>query len=272
LTAGGCPAAGGPCTESEENDRMRIFSRSLIAAFFICLALGLPSAESASRFFLDLESGMVYSGYNDVRIPGDTGTEFSLSEDLDSKSKPFFRVRIGYRLSDRSAISLLAAPLEIEADGDLASDIHFEGEIFPAGDRIAAIYRFDSYRLTYSYDFYRSERVTLGAGVTAKIRDAEISLAGQDAESKKSNVGFVPLLNFRLHYGLNDRVGILLSGDALAAPQGRAEDVLTALTFSPSDRLQLRLGYRLLEGGADNDEVYNFALLHYVSIGAMLKQ
>jgi hypothetical protein len=270
--AGSYPAAVGPFTESEENDRMRDFTRSVIAVFFICLILGLPAAESASRFFVDLESGMVYSGYNDVRIPGDTGTEFSLSEDLDSKSTTFFRVRIGYRLSNRSVISLLAAPLEIEADGNPSSDIHFEGETFPEGARIAAIYRFDSYRLTYRYDFYRSKRLTLGAGVTAKIRDAEISLAGRDARSKKSNVGFVPLLNFGLHCRLTDRVGILLSGDALAAPQGRAEDVLTAMTFSASDRLQLRLGYRLLEGGADNDEVYNFALLHYVSIGVMLRQ
>jgi hypothetical protein len=27
------------------------------------------------------------------------------------------------------------------------------------------------------------------------------------------------------------------------------------------------LGYRILEGGADNDEVYNFALFHYAAVG-----
>ena len=34
-----------------------------------------------------------------------------------------------------------------------------------------------------------------------------------------------------------------------------------------SDRLVLRAGYRILEGGADNDEVYNFSLFNYASAG-----
>ena len=50
-------------------------------------------------------------------------------------------------------------------------------------------------------------------------------------------------------------------GDALAAPQGRAEDVLLAPYVDLSERVRFRIGYRLLEGGADNDEVYNFALV-----------
>jgi hypothetical protein len=66
---------------------------------------------------------------------------------------------------------------------------------------------------------------------------------------------------------LNDRTGLLFEGDALAAPQGRAEDVLLAGTWKLSDHITARLGYRILEGGADNDEVYNFALLHYASAG-----
>ncbi|MFZ1845950.1 MAG: hypothetical protein WAU12_03520, partial [Saprospiraceae bacterium] len=60
-------------------------------------------------------------------------------------------------------------------------------------------------------------------------------------------------------------------GDALAAPQGRAEDVLLAVTYKFSDNLMTHLGYRILEGGADNDEVYNFSLIHYASVGVLYK-
>jgi len=49
--------------------------------------------------------------------------------------------------------------------------------------------------------------------------------------------------------------------------QGRAEDVLIAATYKLSDNLGVRAGYRILEGGADNDEVYNFALFHFASVG-----
>ena len=61
---------------------------------------------------------------------------------------------------------------------------------------------------------------------------------------------------------------MLCQGDALAAPQGRAEDVLLALQYRYDATLAFKLGYRMLEGGSDNDVVYNFALLHYISLGA----
>ena len=61
--------------------------------------------------------------------------------------------------------------------------------------------------------------------------------------------------------------GILFDADALAAPQGRAEDVLLAATWSFHKDLDLRVGYRMVEGGAGNDEVYSFAWLHYVVAG-----
>ena len=69
---------------------------------------------------------------------------------------------------------------------------------------------------------------------------------------------------------MNEKIGVLFEGDALAAPQGRAEDVLLAGIYKFSDHIMVRLGYRILEGGADNDEVYNFALFHYASAGFTL--
>ena len=51
--------------------------------------------------------------------------------------------------------------------------------------------------------------------------------------------------------------------DARTAPQGRAEDVLLALTWALSEDTESRAGYRTLEGGADNEDVYSFAWLHY---------
>lgn len=104
-------------------------------------------------------------------------------------------------------------------------------------------------------------------GFSGKIRDAEITLRNESVRASKTNVGFVPLINFRLYWQMHDQFGLLFRGDALAAPQGRAEDVLLAGTYLFSDQIQLRCGYRILEGGADNDEVYNFTMLHYATFG-----
>ncbi|MFC2134158.1 hypothetical protein ACFLTH_06030 [Bacteroidota bacterium] len=86
----------------------------------------------------------------------------------------------------------------------------------------------------------------------------------------KENVGFVPLIHFRLLWNFSDKFSFLLDGDALAAPQGRAEDVLAALIFNASEKIELKAGYRFVEGGADNDEVYNFAFINYASVGAII--
>jgi hypothetical protein len=46
--------------------------------------------------------------------------------------------------------------------------------------------------------------------------------------------------------------------------------VLAAITYSASEKFKLKLGYRILEGGADNDEVYTFSLINYFAMGVMI--
>ena len=216
---------------------------------------------------IDLESGVVFTGNNNVRIPGNQGTLFSLKDDLISKSAFFYRIKLGYTIKSRHTISLLYAPLETKSEGSVAKDILFEGVLFPVNTEIKGTYKFNSYRLTYRYDFVKNPEFEFGLGFSGKIRDAKIALTSPRLTSEKTNVGLVPLINFRLLWNIDENFGLLLDGDALAAPQGRAEDVLIAATYKFSDSFGIRAGYRILEGGADNDEVYNFSLFNYASVG-----
>ena len=214
-----------------------------------------------------MESGIASNGYNDVRIPGNTGTKISLTDDLIADETGFVRVRLVKNLGSKHKLSLLVAPLRISASGSVDRDIDFNGVRFSSGANLASDYRFDSYRLSYSYTLTQSNRIRFDLGFTAKIRDASIRIEGDGKASEKTNTGFVPLINFAIDWSLSSKLGMLVDGDALAAPQGRAEDVLVALYGKPLERLRLRLGYRILEGGADNDEVYSFTLVHYLSAG-----
>lgn len=216
---------------------------------------------------IDFETGTFFTGYNDVRIAGDKGTRFSFTDDLNAKTNIFYRLRTGYTIKSRHTISLLYAPLQTKSEGNAAKSILFEGVVFPANIQLKGIYKFNSYRLTYRYDIVKKPRVDFGLGLTAKIRDASISLSSPGLSAVKNNIGFVPIINFRLLWKIDNKWGFLLDGDALAAPQGRAEDVLFAATYKFSDNFAIRAGYRILEGGADNDEVYNFAFFHYASVG-----
>jgi len=236
----------------------------LISILFLTIFLKISVNAQA---IIDFETGPVFTGYNDVRIPGDLGTYFSLKDDLKAKTQIFYRLRASYTIKSRNTLSLLFAPLKTKSEGSVANDIFFEGVLFPASTELVGTYKFNSYRLTYRYDIVQKPRFEFGLGFTAKIRDAKISLSSPDLYSEKTNVGFVPIINFRLLWKMDDKFGLLLDGDALAAPQGRAEDVLIAATYKLSDNFGIRAGYRILEGGADNDEVYNFALFHYASVG-----
>ena len=234
--------------------------RLLISTFVACW---LWSPISMAQLSLDVETGAAISGYNEVRIPGAGGTFIDLSESLESSATFFYRLRLSYTINDAHTLSLLYAPLALPYDGVFGKELQFLNTTFGANQLLDVRYQFNSYRFTYRYDFPRTKRFRFGIGATAKIRDAVIEVNGE----KKTNVGFVPLINFRAEWIAKEKLSFVLKGDALATPQGRAEDVLLAAEFYPNRLVSLKMGYRILEGGADNDEVYNFSLVHYAVIG-----
>ncbi|GAB1483663.1 hypothetical protein MASR2M78_24790 [Treponema sp.] len=249
---------------------MTIKSKRIVGAF-IALALLAPLAVSAEAF-VDIEGGAALSGYNDVAIPSDTGSKVSLADETPAGLIPVIRVRVGYTFADRHTISILAAPLTAKGTGTADSEISYQGTVFPAGSEITSIYRFDSYRISYRWDFFKNDAIDLGIGLTAKIRSADIAIAGDAGYANRSDLGFVPIINFRADWRFSDPFSLILDGDALVTPFGRAEDAQLALAWRYSDAATFRLGYRVLEGGSDGGgNVYTFALFHYATAGITVR-
>jgi hypothetical protein len=242
----------------------------LVAAATVMALSPSPAVGEDARWRLDFENGAVFSGYNNIAIPGDTGTRFSLSRDFKTDIGYFFRLRLTWRISSHHSLSVLYAPLKLYASGVSLFPIQFFGADFPAGAPVSGTFMFNSYRLTYRYELVADEKWKVGVGFTAKIRDAAIGLESGNLSAKKTNVGFVPLLNARIERWFSPKLGLLFEVDALAAPQGRAEDVLLAVLFRISPALTLKAGYRFVEGGADNEKVYNFTFIHYAAIGLLI--
>jgi hypothetical protein len=242
-----------------------------VLALISLFSIAAVKAAAQTRWSLDLENGAAISGYNDVRIPNETGTLFSLTDDLDSETAYFWRVRLETKLADRHAISVLAAPLTIKASGSFDRAVSFVGSVFAPGVPIQARYVFNSYRVTYRYDLVRRGTWRFGIGVTGKVRDAVTRLETAGLRAEKTNVGFVPLVNFSLERRVGERATLQLTGDAAVAPQGRAEDIFAGVVVPVGQHLAVKGGYRLLEGGADVDEVYTFAAIHYLALGAIVR-
>ena len=222
-----------------------------------------------NRWSLDLEVGPLFVNSNTIQVPNPGGTRFSLTDAFDVDKKIYYRIRLNFLLGRRHQLSALFAPLTVRADGTPGQEIIFNDTTFLPGEEVEALYRFNSYRLTYRYLLVNKTNIQFWIGFTAKIRDAQILLSSEKYEDDTTNVGFVPLLNLMLDWSFGDKIGLLFEADALASPggEGRAEDVALSFYHKLGKKIRMRIGYRFVEGGANVEQVYNFAFISYIYAG-----
>jgi len=248
---------------------MNSLKAAIVFMLFMAAVTGLAFGNEFRHFEAEIEVGPVWQSLNDVQIPNtDEGTRFSLV-DLVGKG-PWLSARLyfTYNINPKHGLRLLLAPLSYTEEGVFQSSVDFAGETFDPDVPTEATYKFNSWRLTYRYRFYRNDHWTLHVGFTAKVRDAKIELAQEGKSASKTDLGFVPLLHFAADYLFASRWHLALDLDALAGGPGRAEDLSLKLGYDPNDRWRISAGYRTVEGGADVEEVYNFAWLHYAVVSA----
>lgn len=228
-----------------------------------------------AQLHVDVESGVVFKGpYNTIQVPKSTGTNFdAFGSGFETSPTWFYRLRAGYTINGRHTITALFAPLTVESYALNSNNqlINFEGVNFEAQKNLKVRYKFNSYRLTYRYNIVKKDNITFGLGITAKVRDAAIQLKNDVEDKTKNDLGVVPLINFYLLWNFWNNFGLLVDGDALYIPgtQGRAEDVFVGLNYSINKNVAIKGGYRLLEGGANIDQIYNFTFIHYASLGVV---
>jgi hypothetical protein len=246
---------------------MRYLGQILCLGFVAAATFNVARAQTV----LSVEGAALWQTRNEIQIPGTTGTRFKLT---DFGKGPFLKGRLylGHTWSDRHEIRALYAPLTIKLSGRPKGALSFQGQSFAADQETEALYRFNSYRLTYAYHFVPEGTWSWALGFTAKIRDAEVSLTQGSSSATKKNIGFVPLLNVQVSRSLGLEWALVADIDGLGAPQGRAIDAALFAERSLAHFAELGIlsgfvGYRTVEGGADNDEVYSFAWLHSAVVG-----
>jgi len=104
-----------------------------------------------------------------------------------------------------------------------------------------------------------SENFTFRVGATLKVRDAEIRLEQGTKTAFNDDLGLVPLLYLSAKRTLGERWTVGADLDGLAGGPGRAIDAGITLDYSLTNQWSLGVDARVLDGGADVDEVYNFA-------------
>lgn len=255
---------------SSRASSFRTRSSALALALAFATGAGLAQPRTAGTS-LEVEAGIAWQDKNDVQIPNDgTGTRFAL--DRVTGSGPFFapRLQLSTGVAPRHELRFVAAPLSIKESGNLAGPVRFQGQNYAAG-AVEATYRFNSYRATWRYTVLEDRDWTVKLGVTAKIRDAEITLRQGGITTTKDNTGFVPLLHLYAERRLDARSRLTFEGDALAGGPGYAVDVSGRYVRDLGPRWSWFGGMRLLDGGADSSGVYNFARFYYLTTGFGLR-
>ena len=236
------------------------------------MGTGTALAQGTPKFVVELEAGPVWQSNNDVQIPNDdTGTRFSMVDLVGKGPWLSARVYFTWNISERHGIRALLAPLSYTETGTFDAPVNFVGETYLPGMPTEATYQFNSWRLTYRYQFHRGNRWNWWVGFTAKVRDAKIELRQGDTSSMDSDVGFVPLLHLAADWRFADRWHVIMNLDALAGGPGRAEDLGLKVGFDINEQWTVTAGYRTVEGGADTDEVYNFAWFNSFVVSGIVR-
>jgi len=264
-----------PCRHATEHGRHRSLCAAMLPVGCLTMLLvSLPSraaAQDTRGLSVEMEIGSVWQTRNDVQIPNDpSATRFSLRDLTGPGPWPAARLYLTWHINDRQELRALLAPLTIVETGTLTASVDFAGASYLAGVPTEGTYTFNSYRLTYRYRMHQGSDWTWWIGFTAKIRDANIELRQGSTSSRKTDLGFVPLLHVAADRRLSPDWRVRLDGDALAGGPGRAEDVSLKTAYDIG-RWTLAAGYRTVEGGADVDAVYTFAWLHYAVLSAAVR-
>lgn len=238
--------------------------------FFIVYALVSLAYTAAAeernqwkRFRFELEGGPVWQAKNDVQIPGNTGTEFSFKDLTGSGPYAAGRFTFDWNIVERHGLRFEFAPLRIEGTGTFNRPVSFAGTTFAPGTSTEGKYKFDTYRVSYRYLFLNGKAWRMRVGATLLLRDAKIELEQAGVTASDSNVGVAPLLNFSTEWAFARRWTAIFDFEGLAGGPGRALDLALKLRYDFTDRWSIGGGYRMLEGGVDSDDTYNFSLFNY---------
>jgi len=220
--------------------------------FLIYIAIFYSGLSFASSISLDI--GQTETVFNRFAIPNTSADRVSLPTEDTLTS---YRVTGYFDLSSGNQIYVLIAPLETEYHFTSNRNFEFADNNYTSGTATNVKYKFNSYRLGYLWK-WKTSSFDFWTGVVAKIRDANIEVTQGTRTSAFDNIGIVPLASMGFDFRLFKNLSVFSHTDALGASQGSAYDSQLELRLKLSS-LSVSFGKRVLGGGADNDEVYNFA-------------
>lgn len=244
-------------------------SFEIVWIVFLGFTISLLLLTQSHASWVRLEGGVAQSKWNYFQIPGDTGTRVQLPS---GQTQPYARVEASVALGGPHSLRFVALPLQTRYKVTPGESVNFNGKSFAANQELDVGYKFNSWRVGYAYEWLSGDGLKSQIGVTAKIRDAFIEVSDGAQASRRSDLGFVPLLFGSFDWTWSESWGIYADVDALGGGPGYAIDGRLEVQSRLSSEWLMGVGYRVLTGGANTDSVENFATFNfgYLSIQRFL--
>jgi hypothetical protein len=219
--------------------------------------------EFGYHFNTGLEIGFLGVLDHSVQF-GKSGTDFSYNRDGGQDNLyAITRLTADFAWDPKNKLIFLYQPLEINTRVVLNKDIRIYDQIFPSGTPLDLRYSFPFYRLSYLYNLSNTPECEIALGLSLQIRNATIEFRSQDGNifTRNSNIGPVPLLNFRGRYTWDNGYWIGSEIDGIYAPisylNGSDNEVVGALLdaslragITLPNQNEVFLNLRYLGGGA----------------------
>lgn len=156
----------------------------------------------------------------------------------------------GYlRLAERHRVDFGWYGVRFEGSRTVDQDIEVGDRVFAAGQTVNSLLRVNTYKLGYSYSFYRNEKVELGLGLGAQVQDVTIRLSqagGPETETRRVTAP-LPVFGFRLDYAITRRLTahgtVQLFLIEYEKYSGRLTDVEVDLEYRLFRNLAIGVGY-----------------------------
>jgi hypothetical protein len=193
--------------------------------------------------------------------PGVTGTPLNAERDLGLPERlTQGRVEFMFRLGERSKVRMDYFEADRTADHVLANTIVFGDQTFAQGSRTHTSLDWKLFGLTYTYSFYRTDRLEIGSGIGVYFlqADAQGSVPAQNLSQDESAADPFPTLPLDLTWRISRRVAFTGRVNYLKASlsqfSGWLADSHADLQFRCNPNLSLGLGYTSMRTSYNRNE------------------
>ena len=245
-----------------------------LAALFLGPLVASGMAADEPRFALELEAGPCGRPRTTSRSPTTNPAPDSPWRTWSGPDPGLSgRLYFTWNINPRHGLRLLLAPLCYTESGVLRRAPWISpARSFAAGVPTEATYQFNSWRLSYRYRFHGRRALAWWVGFTAKIRDAKIEPgAGETAQRRRPTSASCPCCTLPGTIGFAERWHLIATSTPWpAVPVGPSTSALK-VGYDFDERWSVAAGYRTVEGGADVDDVYNFAWFNWAAASVVLR-